>query len=51
LPAELSDYIIVHELCHLGQLNHSRDFWDLVARTTPNYLALRAELKKKGMEV
>lgn len=51
LPPELSDYIIVHELCHIGEFNHSRDFWNLVARTIPNYLQLRAELKKRGMEV
>lgn len=51
LPSELSDYIIVHELCHLGEFNHSKNFWSLVARTIPNYKLLRAELKKKGMEV
>ncbi len=46
LPTDLSDYIIVHELCHIGEFNHSRDFWNLVAKTIPNYLQLRAELKK-----
>lgn len=51
LPSDLSDYIIVHELCHLGEFNHSRDFWKLIERTIPNYSELRAELKKKGMEV
>ena len=51
LPPELSDYIIVHELCHLGEFNHSKNFWDLVERTVPNYLQLRAELKKKGMDI
>lgn len=45
LPAHLSDYVIVHELCHLGEFNHSQNFWDLVARAMPNYLDLRAELK------
>lgn len=45
LPAQLADYIIVHELCHLGQFNHSRAFWDLVAKTMPNYKSLRSELK------
>ncbi len=46
IPQELSDYIIVHELCHLGQFNHLVKFWNLVAQTIPNHLALRKELKK-----
>lgn len=46
LPKELSDYIVVHELCHLGQFNHSQKFWDLVEETIPNYLELRNKLKK-----
>ncbi|PWB39126.1 MAG: metal-dependent hydrolase [Parcubacteria group bacterium] len=37
LPADLADYIIVHELCHLGEMNHSQRFWKLVARTVPDY--------------
>lgn len=46
LPPELADYIIAHELCHLGEFNHSRKFWDLVARTVPNYTELRKKLKE-----
>ncbi|MDD5318836.1 MAG: M48 family metallopeptidase [Candidatus Pacebacteria bacterium] len=45
LPAHLADYIVVHELCHLGQFNHSQKFWDLVANTLPNFKLLRNELK------
>jgi predicted metal-dependent hydrolase len=45
LPQHLSDYIIVHELCHLAEFNHSKRFWDLVAQTVPNHKALRHELK------
>ena len=45
LPPHLSDYIVVHELCHLGELNHSQGFWDLVGRACPNYEILRKELK------
>ena len=45
LPAHLSDYIIVHELCHLGEMNHGRRFWDLVARTMPDYRERRRELR------
>ncbi len=49
LPPHLSDYIIVHELCHLGQMNHSQKFWDLVGRTLPNYEELMLELRKIRM--
>jgi predicted metal-dependent hydrolase len=45
LPAHISDYIIVHELCHLKEFNHSQRFWDLVAITIPDYLVIRKELK------
>lgn len=45
LPPLLADYIIVHELCHLGEFNHSVKFWNLVARAVPDYRALRAKLK------
>ena len=45
LPREMADYIIVHELCHLKEFNHSSNFWDLVAKSMPNYLNLRKQLK------
>lgn len=45
LPAHLRDYVIVHELCHLLELNHSKRFWALVAQTFPDYKKLRRELK------
>lgn len=48
LSKESSDYIIVHELCHLKEMNHSRKFWDLVAKTVPNYLFIRKNLRKNG---
>lgn len=47
LPPELADYIIVHELCHLGELNHSSSFWNLVARTIPDYQEKRKALKSR----
>jgi len=46
LPAELADLVIVHELCHLQEMNHSRDFWAQVAKTMPNYKILEKNLKK-----
>jgi len=47
LPKEAADYIIVHELCHLKEMNHSRHFWNLVAETIPNYRAIRKNLKQQ----
>ncbi|TSC70793.1 MAG: hypothetical protein CEO12_169 [Parcubacteria group bacterium Gr01-1014_46] len=49
LPPYLTDYIIVHELCHIGQFNHSQKFWNLVGETMPNYTKLISELKKIRM--
>jgi len=49
LPEKLADYIIVHELCHLGEFNHSRAFWALVGETIPDYRALRSELRRVGV--
>ncbi len=45
LPPHIADYVIVHEICHLAHMNHGRKFWDLVARTTPRYRAIRKELR------
>lgn len=49
LPPHLSDYIIVHELCHIAELNHSRKFWNLVAKTIPHYAEVRKELGRYGL--
>ena len=42
---ECLDYVIVHELCHFIQPNHSKDFWHLVEKYYPNYKKARKALK------
>lgn len=49
LPEKLADYIIVHELCHLKEFNHSRNFWDLVGRSAPDYRNIRKELRSRKL--
>jgi predicted metal-dependent hydrolase len=46
LPERLQNYLIVHELCHLKEMNHSKGFWALVAKTIPDYEKLNKQLKK-----
>ena len=48
LPETLRDYVIVHELCHLKEFNHSKRFWALVTQVIPNYSAMRKELRKRS---
>jgi predicted metal-dependent hydrolase len=47
LPPEIADYVIVHELCHLQELNHSPRFWRLVAKILPDYDDRRHKLRNK----
>lgn len=45
-PHELLEYVLIHEVCHLGELNHSPRFWALVARACPDYAERRALLRR-----
>lgn len=45
LPPHLQRYIVVHELCHLKELNHSPRYWELVGKLDADYLRNDAELK------
>jgi len=46
LPERLRDYVIIHELCHILEFNHSQKFWGLVARTIPDYNTVKKQLRK-----
>jgi predicted metal-dependent hydrolase len=50
-PSPVLDYIVVHELCHLIHLNHSQDFWNLVASILPDYRERRDWLKIHGVRL
>ena len=46
MPLHLIDYVVVHELAHLVEMNHSAAFWSVVAAACPEYSKCRAELRK-----
>lgn len=47
LPGRVQDYLLVHELCHLKEMNHSKRFWNLVAQAVPDHARLRGELREQ----
>jgi predicted metal-dependent hydrolase len=49
-PLPLLDYVVVHELAHLRELNHSARFWRIVAAIIPDHVELRAELRARAHE-
>lgn len=48
-PMEVLDYVVVHELCHLKEMNHSKDFWALVEEILPDYKKSRNWLRACGL--
>jgi len=47
-PLEVLDYVVIHELCHMKQMNHSKEFWKLVELVFPMYKRCRVWLKENG---
>ena len=48
LPDEVVDYVVVHELCHRKEMNHSPKFWAEVEKVIPDYKRIRKWLKDEG---
>jgi predicted metal-dependent hydrolase len=48
MPPAVSDYILVHELMHLRRMDHSPDYWRLVAAACPDYASARNWLRRHG---
>ena len=50
-PPEVIDYVIIHELAHRREMNHSSAFWALVAQYDPEHKKHRGWLRRQGMEL
>ena len=50
-PLKVLDYVVVHELCHITHMNHSKEFWNMVASILPDYKESRNWLKEHGREL
>lgn len=50
-PPQVQDYVIVHELMHLVEPNHSKKFWSLVKEACPSYKEHRAWLRENGQRL
>lgn len=50
-PTEVMDSVIIHELCHLKYMNHSKEFYNEVLRVCPNYKICNRWLKKNGGDI
>ncbi len=47
-PKDVIDYVIIHELSHLYEMNHSKKFWDIVSQVMPNYKEKEKWLSENG---
>jgi len=47
-PMEVIDYVIVHELCHMKEMNHSKNYWNIVKSIIPDFELRRKWLKDNG---
>ena len=47
-PEDVIDYVVVHELCHRKEMNHSSRFWEEVEQALPNYKECKRWLKESG---
>jgi predicted metal-dependent hydrolase len=50
-PLALLDYVVVHELAHLREMNHSPAFWAVVGEVFPDYDGAKAALRKRSIEM
>ena len=50
-PAEIIDYVVVHELCHRKEMNHSGAFWNEVEKVLPDYREAVRWLKEEGSQI
>ena len=51
VPEPVMDYVIIHELAHLKEMNHSKNFWKLVDKHCPQWRKHRRWLKEREVEL